>query len=627
MAPNDRLLHISEVVKGLACGCVCPSCGGKLVANKGQIKAHHFAHYSDRACVSAYETMLHLLAKQVIADRKHVMLPRVVAEYKGLTEIVHREMLFGLDEVIAEQNLGGMRPDIIGRPRAGDVTKDLIIEVAVSHFCEPEKRALIRERKMATIEIDLSKVSRNASREEMEQAIITTAPRTWLYNGLQESATERLRTEFERRADAAREDERRKGQQQQAKLETQAAGLAESFRAIKTVPPGPGKRADQDRVGLVSEANLMALVDIEVPGNVCFAVAASVWQSAVLDWFIFDDQSSLRSSFDTTDALEGLRKRGLVRPKFAMHISKELADAVRIKQDDFNSPWESVDAYLSHLAEQDVVSRRGFTWYRNRHIANKAQTLVRERAAGRHRVTELENRIKRLVGDRVLNAEQWMHTQHRGLADSPLALAMTGGWNYDKLDNHLRRLEQMRISKANLEEDLLGLPLEKEQNARREEQRLAAEKTQQERDERARRAAEETRQANARRRQGLIDYLVASVGDIEVEGWMNLPLKSLGGRPIGAIEGISEDQEYLAHRELMAERERRNVEARQKAIVHDLRATLRKEALRYLGAERAALWMDATNMALNKQHPGDVCIDKEGLEECRRALKRERQQR
>jgi hypothetical protein len=220
-----------------------------------------------------------------------------------------------------------------------------------------------------------------------------------------------------------------------------------------------------------------------------------------------------------------------------------------------------------------------------------------------------------------------MRTTHPGLADSPLALALAGGWNYVKLNNHLRRLEQMRLPKANLEEDLLGLPLEKEQNARREEQRLAAEKTQQERDERARRAAEETRQANARRRQGLIDYLVASVGDIEVEGWMNLPLKSLGGRPIGAIEGISEDQEYLAHRELMAERERRNVEARQKAIVHDLRATLRKEALRYLGAERAALWMDATNMALNKQHPGDVCIDKEGLEECRRALKRERQQR
>jgi hypothetical protein len=258
MAPNGRLLHISEVKgNGLACECVCPSCHSKLIANQGKIKAHHFAHYSDRACVFAYETMLHLLAKQVIADRKEVLLPPVVARHKNLEMDIRGATICPLYEVIIEHDMGGMRVDILGRHRAKNVTKDLIIEAAVSHKCELKKVAMIRERKAAAIEIDLSKVPRNASKKEMEQAIIATAPREWIYNGPKESAIQQLRTKLESSATADRERERQKSQQQKAKLEKQAVGFAESFRAIKTVPPGPGEPADQDRVALVLDANLM----------------------------------------------------------------------------------------------------------------------------------------------------------------------------------------------------------------------------------------------------------------------------------------------------------------------------------------------------------------------------------
>lgn len=626
MAPNGRLLHISEVENGLACGCVCPSCRGKLVANKGPIKTHHFAHHADRACVSAYETMLHMLAKQVIADQKQVMLPRVVAEYKDLAENICAEVIFTLDEVIIEPDLGGMRPDIVGRHRAGDGTKDLLIEAAVSHFCEPEKVALIRARKVAAIEIDLSKVPRNASREEMEQAIITHAPRRWLFNGRLENAIERLQVEFERRAAANRERELRRHQQQQVNLEAQAARLAESFRTIRTVPPEPGKPADQARVELVLDTTLMDLVDIEVTGNVCFAVAAPVWQSAILYWLVLD-QRSLRLNFETADVLERLRKHGLVRPQFTKHISGELADAVRIKQADFNSPWESVRAYLNHLAEQRMVNWRHRTWHCNEQAAREAQKLVRDRADGRRRVAELEDRIKSLAGDRGLDAGQWMHTEHRGLVGSPAALAMSGGWNYDILDKHLKRPEHMRDPEAYLEENLLGLPLEKEQTARREEQRLAREKAQQEREDRARKVADETRQANARRRQTLIDQLVASAGESEVEGWMDRPLQSLKGISIRVLEGLSEDQTQLAYRELMDERERRNAEVRQKAMVKALRETLRGEALRHRGAEWVDFWMHAANSVLKNQCPWEVCVDEVGVEKCRVALKVETRKR
>lgn len=61
---TDNFVHIDEVSNGLACDCYCPSCRERLVARNGGVKRiHHFAHASGVDCESAYETMLHQLAK------------------------------------------------------------------------------------------------------------------------------------------------------------------------------------------------------------------------------------------------------------------------------------------------------------------------------------------------------------------------------------------------------------------------------------------------------------------------------------------------------------------------------------------------------------------------------------
>lgn len=64
---NGNLVHIDNVANGKKCGCFCPACKEPLVAkNGGKKKIHHFAHFSDIDCEFAYETMLHLLAKEKI---------------------------------------------------------------------------------------------------------------------------------------------------------------------------------------------------------------------------------------------------------------------------------------------------------------------------------------------------------------------------------------------------------------------------------------------------------------------------------------------------------------------------------------------------------------------------------
>ncbi len=42
---DGRIAHVSDVARGLACGCYCLHCDGHMIARQGQVMAHHFAHH------------------------------------------------------------------------------------------------------------------------------------------------------------------------------------------------------------------------------------------------------------------------------------------------------------------------------------------------------------------------------------------------------------------------------------------------------------------------------------------------------------------------------------------------------------------------------------------------------
>src|SRR5688572_23182955 len=65
---GGQLLFIANVPRGLVCGCVCYRCGQPLVAKKGSIRRHHFAHHEATDCHGAAESVLHSLAKKLIAE-------------------------------------------------------------------------------------------------------------------------------------------------------------------------------------------------------------------------------------------------------------------------------------------------------------------------------------------------------------------------------------------------------------------------------------------------------------------------------------------------------------------------------------------------------------------------------
>lgn len=139
---NGAIVHISEVESGLRQDCLCPACKNPLVARKGDLKVHHFAHSAETNCQP--ETVIHLLGKQLLAEKlteaikSNTIFPTVwTCSICGELHVI-KNLLQDVTEVRLEHNLGTLRPDLVLMGAAGEVSS--IIEIVVSH--PPEANVL-----------------------------------------------------------------------------------------------------------------------------------------------------------------------------------------------------------------------------------------------------------------------------------------------------------------------------------------------------------------------------------------------------------------------------------------------------------------------------------------------------
>lgn len=150
---TKRIVGVDDATNGLACGCLCPECKQQLVAKNGGAKReHHFAHYNGLDCSGARMTALHLLAQQIIADKKAVMPPDYTgSHYQKTTSCI------AFNEIHLEEYCDGLRPDCIGVVYDKDGTEhQLWIEILVTHEVNKQKQEAIKAANISCIEIDLS---------------------------------------------------------------------------------------------------------------------------------------------------------------------------------------------------------------------------------------------------------------------------------------------------------------------------------------------------------------------------------------------------------------------------------------------------------------------------------------
>lgn len=155
---NGQLIHVSDVERGLHCNCICVACELPLVARKGPVRRHHFAHCSNTNCEGAAETALHRLCKELFLEIDTFAIPKYEFRRDGKTKsgtvVTHQQIIVKggnvkIDKARLEAAEVGFVPDIV--ITSGE--KELVIEVAVTHRVDRAKMRHIRRRGLPAIEI------------------------------------------------------------------------------------------------------------------------------------------------------------------------------------------------------------------------------------------------------------------------------------------------------------------------------------------------------------------------------------------------------------------------------------------------------------------------------------------
>lgn len=376
---NGVVRHVAEVENGLACGCVCPACGAKLIAKQGPVTVHHFAHEGDSDCRGAGETSLHLAAKAILEKERRMLLPAVeeraeASDASGRRHVAQRfipSKLVPFDSVSAEVRLGGVIPDIVATVGG----RTLLVEVAVSHFADPGKASLLAERGLAAVEIDLSGMVDGWSWPSLKAAVVEQAScKKWLFN----PKSARLRAEALREAEAlasqadrsklARDTRIRASQEfQRSRVPgflTARQRLAEFLSPERTAEERSRMEAEGPTIAAWQSASRMlgvkwdrlpAHLNVPVPGELGSLVERRVWQGALFALFI---RCNKNKTFTARSAATWCVNTFGWRTEFAVLYKHEHLLTNEERQ---NLPYASkaVDAYLNALEEFGFIARKG----------------------------------------------------------------------------------------------------------------------------------------------------------------------------------------------------------------------------------------------------------------------------
>lgn len=234
---KGRLYPPYEVEQGLACGCVCPSCGSKLVANKPKSKRNYFSHWRGADCPGGYETALHRMGKQLILDAQAVTLPAydiplsaTLVNGSSLSSSAYfKPQWTEFSAVVSEQKEGRWWPDLTATLNNGT---RLFIEIKVTHGVERPKAEALDN----LMEINLGDVPEAvvADIERLRKEVLMRAERYWfrcsLYDG--QPLIQQERDKLAQRAEANNQRIRENQKKRQDEVDAERA-LADKQRQMR----------------------------------------------------------------------------------------------------------------------------------------------------------------------------------------------------------------------------------------------------------------------------------------------------------------------------------------------------------------------------------------------------------
>lgn len=599
-AADGSLVHIDDVPSGLACACNCPGCGRRMVARKGAVKVHHFAHHSERdgsACISPGETALHKFAKSILDERLEIALPEMVVENSDDREVVVQPTKITFEAAVLEARAESIVPDVVLELR----DRKLIVEFKVTHACDEMKIVRIRSMNVGAIEIDLS-AYRERPLDELAEEILYNAPRTWLHNPRETDARARLAERARKRAEARQEE---------------IWKYAAKYRHRQ---PASGER-DSACESSVRRDGLGALINLDIDGAGCFTVPVAEWQAAIILELLAHGQTPFR----TRNGLSGLVRRKWIGRDFRA-ISDDIAIGLKASGLPFASPLGAVEAYLKRLEKLGFVrSAPSEIWRPTHSMLQRVEQAKDLRARPARRLAEIREIVtKQLDGlpeeeTSSFVFEAWVDTilPDRNLSIADAIQNDDADWT-SFCDDIANVRTNIRFSpRADI--DLLGLPCAGELARSIERKRLEAE-------ERVRRKHEAEQEAAASRINQLRDRAPREIGN-QAWTWLSTPMAVLGGlSPLDAaatVEGFTAAIGALDQRVRQLDREERARRDKEQAV-GDLEALARS---RYYNPDHAALWMRSSRRELGGKSPAEFTIDEGTRDQCATLLPAKRSHR
>lgn len=606
---DGSIVHISDVPSGLACGCICPGCRDRLIARKGVEKAPHFAHHGDVPCRYALESALHKLAKQVLNERLELLIPEVRAALAGETLVSYEATPYRFDEAMLEYPVGAIVPDVIvrsGRHR-------LLVEIFVTHRCDDEKVARVRGLGLSCVEIDLRRLPRDATRAQVENALLASAPRHWIYNPKVDEALELLLRRIAAREEADRIAAERKAAAEARRLDQLAAKIDKAMKAQK-----PIGRPTSDAMADVREVGLAHLIDPDFEGSWWFSVDPQGWQAEILRHFVIAamEQGQFRfSSFHATEVFKHLKALNMLRRDLPTYFDAVTEQGLKQRLAWFVAPYRIVAAYLDVLYGARVLQPYGKSWS----VAHDAHRLWSDYRGRQKLREERSDRVRHSV-ERMLREvpetertgfdfTRWFELPHPEFGISfAEAIASDESNGFVSLYGQLDRIEAMVLREGKPVQNLLGLPLHWERQRVTERKREEAER------QRLARIEEEARAKRRRlsRLQIEADRLLhGSKTDwlctphAALEGWAPEPLAEASDAGLAmALECLSVDATARARQ---LEREA-------------LRSRLLRAAEHMRKPDHARLFLNVPNSRWQNRRPIDCCSDQHSFDTVKRAM-------
>ena len=566
-----------------------------VVAKKGSEVTHHFAHDADSSCAGAAETALHQLAKEIIEEELKLWLPDVTARYRKEARQFYPAGDVCFTRAQSEvRHLREIVPDLF--IECGD--RKLLVEIWVTHPCDENKRNELIKKGIATLEIDLSKFPRNASREEIAKAVLKEAHRYWVYHpkieaeiaamrAIDEAAKQREREVFEEKLEKAEADYRAGLQDLAARQPAQLSRTTDILRA------GYGKH-----------------IGIAVDGAGCFTVSAREWQFYILRDAFAPRQDLAHPPYRVRDIFELLKKRKLIRSAFS-YVAPDVEEALAARAIGFLSPYRSIEKYLEVLRGRGVLHKQQ-AYYSAPGLVdavNKLREADQRRELYHAGLTERGEKILQALPEaerQGLTGASWLNIlQPTGIS---LAEALNrDDPSIDMVFSNLRCIENMIFSKGRMVDETLGLPI----TAERGRQQAARQAEAAAREAARLKALRDAEEARIQRLQSVARKDLQS----DSETWLNTVNCELGDKvPLDMARAGERELDHaltVLNREI---RRRREEEEHRQNLV-DLRSQLESKVTTILGPA-ARPFLASPYPELGRKTPMDYCVSTQKMQVC-----------